>query len=60
MDLRTIQSEFKRHGITKQKKASPDVQQPKKKEQFSKWEIEELMGVRRDKFKRVRGSVRRK
>lgn len=58
--IRTIQSEIKRTGLTEEQHADPPSPKKKVKEQFSKWEIEELMGYRRDKFKRVRGSVRRK
>lgn len=60
MDLRTIQSEFKRQGITKQKNKTSSVIQSKQKEQFSKWELEELMGVRRDTYKRVGSAIRRR
>lgn len=60
MDLRTIQSEFKRQGITKQKNTALSVKQQKGKEQLSKWELEELMGVRRDTYKRVGSAIRRR
>lgn len=61
MDLRTIQSEFKRKGITKLKnRTSSVVKQPKENEQLSKWELEELMGVRRDTYKRVGSAIRRR
>lgn len=60
MDLRTIQSEFKRQGITKLKNTISSGKQPKEKEQLSKWEIEELMGVRRDTYKRVGSAIRRR
>lgn len=58
MNLRTIQSEFKRHGIINKKKVSPVQLQPKQKEQFSKWELEGLMGMHRDTYYRKNGSVR--
>lgn len=61
MNLRTIQSEFKRQGITKLKNTtSLVVNQPEEKEKLSKWELEELMGVRRDTYKRVGSAIRRR
>ena len=61
MDLRTIQSEFKKQGITKLKSTTSSVvNQPKKKEQLSKWELEELIGVRRGTYKRVGSAIRRR
>ena len=60
MDLRTIQSELKRQGITKQKNTTSSAKQPRDKEQLSKWELEELMGVRRDTYKRVGSAIRRR
>lgn len=60
MDLRTIQSEFKRQGITHLENTTSSVKQPKKIEQLSKWELEELMGVRRDTYKRVGSAIRRR
>ena len=60
MDLRTIQSEFKRQSITKQKNTTSWVKQPKEKEQLSKWELEELMVVRRDTYKRAGSVIRRR
>ncbi|WP_342575454.1 hypothetical protein MHH37_06325 [Solibacillus sp. FSL K6-1781] len=58
--MRTIQSEFKRQGITKLKNTTPSVKQPKNKERLSKWELEELMGIRRDTYKRVGSAIRRR
>lgn len=58
--MRTIQSEFKRQGITKLKNTTSPLKQSKKKEWLSKWEIEELMGVRRDTYKRVGSAIRRR
>ncbi|MER2121841.1 MAG: hypothetical protein ABS935_16350 [Solibacillus sp.] len=58
--MRTIQSEFKRQGITELKKSTSSVKWPKQKEQLSKWELEELMGVRRDTYKRVGSAIRRR
>lgn len=55
--MRTIQSELKRNKFThKDEQENPK----KKKEQFTRREIEQLMGVNRDTFKRVNGAVRRK
>lgn len=59
--LRTIQSEIVRHGLNKEKQQENQTTQPKQvKPKLSKREIEEIMGVHRDTFKRVRGSIRRK
>ncbi|MER2040082.1 MAG: hypothetical protein ABS944_18315 [Solibacillus sp.] len=53
--MRTIQSELERNQLTKKHdKASV------KKEKFTRREIEQLMGVNRDIFKRVNGAIRRK
>lgn len=60
MELRTIQSEFKKQGITNLKNTNSLVKRPKQKEQLSKWELEELMGVRRDTYKRVGSAIRRR
>ncbi len=38
----------------------PTSHRPKKKETFSKEDIEELMGMNRDTYKRVNGRVKRK
>lgn len=57
MDLRTIQSEFNRQGIIKQKNTTSLVKQPKNKERLSKWELEELMGVRMPTYKRSKGGA---
>jgi hypothetical protein len=50
-----------RHA-TRDKDNKEDIPKPKKKkkENFSYRELEEMMGTRRDTFKRVRGAVRRK
>lgn len=60
--MRTIQSEMKRNGMTEKNNADPPAPKPKKKvkEQFSRWEVEELMGMRRDKFTRRHGAIRKK
>jgi len=59
--LRTIQSELKRHGLYQKKKVTTNYRKPnKQKEQLSKWEIEDLMGVHRDTYTRRNGAIRRK
>ncbi|MEG0383687.1 MAG: hypothetical protein RR642_02915 [Solibacillus sp.] len=61
--MRTIQGEMARHGLcNKKKKMAIKRRQPppKKKEVLSTREIEELMGMRRDTFKRVNGAIRRR
>lgn len=62
--MRTIQTEFIETGL---KQVDSDVLQngqantsDKKKESFSRREIEDLMGCNRDTYKRVRGSVKRR
>ncbi|MFY0742139.1 hypothetical protein AB1K09_06355 [Solibacillus silvestris] len=57
--MRTIQSEIKRQGITKHKNTTSAVKHPKEKEQLSKWELEELMGMRMPIFKRSKGGAMR-
>lgn len=56
--MRTIQSEITRIGLKKDTKAAPV--QKKSNEQLNKWEIEELMGMRRDTFKRKHGAFRQR
>ena len=59
--MRTIQSELKRHGLHQKKKVTTNYRKPnKRKEQLSKWKIEDLMGVRRDTYTRRNGAIRRK
>lgn len=57
MDLRTIQSEFKRQRITKHQNTTSAVKKQKVKEQLSKWELEELMGMRMPTYKRSKGGA---
>ena len=57
--MRTIQSELIKQGITKLKNTTSSVKQPKNKERLSKWEIEELMGMRMNIFKRSKGGAMR-
>lgn len=33
---------------------------PPNKEEFTPWELEEMMGIRRDTYKRVNGAVRKR
>lgn len=57
--MRALQTELVQKGLTKEVQGQASKRrQPKKK--MSRREIEELMGVRRDTYKRVNGSVRRK
>lgn len=58
--MRTIQTEMKRTGLTEKCSTDPPAQKKKVKEQLSKWDIEELMGVRRDTFQRRNGAIRRR
>ncbi|MFF5994516.1 hypothetical protein AAGS61_07125 [Lysinibacillus sp. KU-BSD001] len=51
--MRMIQLEIKQHGLHQKKKVKTNNRKPnKRKEQLSKWEIEDLMGVRRDIYTR--------
>lgn len=56
---RTIQSELVRNGYVN-KNNNIKQEMIERKEKLSKKDLEELMGIRRDTFKRVKGSVRRK
>ncbi len=49
-----VKSMYKLHGDDKPKKSK------KKEKRMSMREVMELMGVRRDTYKRVRGAIRRK
>ena len=56
--MRTIQSEIQRHGLSNNQlnvKATS-----KASEKLSKRELEELMGIKRPTYKRVRGAFRSK
>jgi hypothetical protein len=48
------------HSKPRRSKDAPDKPKPKKKEDLSFRDIQELMGTNRDTYKRVRGAVRRK
>lgn len=56
--MRTIQSEFKRHGI-KEEKETTNCRKPATSK-MSRKEIEALMGVHRDIFVRRNGAIRKK
>lgn len=71
MEMRTLQSELVKKGFIEKAKQehkhsarshskSYQYQEKVESEERRKREIEELMGTRRDRFKRVKGSVRRK
>lgn len=48
--------------VTSPKKQAKKKNQPKKpkNEKFSQWEIEELMGTRRDRYYRSNGAIKRR
>lgn len=59
--MRTIQSEMTRNEVANiQNVDQPFKKEKKQTEQLSKWDIEELMGVRRDTFKRKHGAFRQR
>ncbi|MER2126310.1 hypothetical protein [Solibacillus sp.] len=58
--MRTIQTEIKRAGLKEKCSTDPPAPKKKVKEQLSKWDIEELMGIRRDTYKRQNGAIRRR
>lgn len=58
-DMRTLQTELVQKGLSKKiERQASKRRQPKKK--MSQREIEELMGVRRNTYKRVNGAFRQK
>lgn len=58
-DMRTLQTELVQKGLTKEGKGQASKRrQPKKK--MRQREIEELMGIRRSTYKRVKGAYRQK
>lgn len=58
-NMRTIQTEMVQKGLRKETKGQASKRrQPKK--QMSRREIEELMGVNRSTYKRVKGAYRQK
>lgn len=57
--VRTIQSELKRMGLSS-KEVKPPEKQLKKMKQYSRSEIEDLMGIRRQTYKQVNGAYRAK
>lgn len=58
--LRTIHSEIGRHGLHRKTGITKCNKIPKGKEFLSRQEIEELMGVNRQIYKRVNGALRSK
>lgn len=56
--MRTIQSEIQKHGLLSNQMNTKVA--PKLKEKLSKRDLEELMGTRRQTYKRVRGAYRSK
>lgn len=58
--MRTLQSEFKRHGLCEVETRLATKRREPIKESFSRRDIEELMGVRRSIYKKVKGSFRQK
>lgn len=57
--MRTLQTELVQKGLTKEVKGQTSKRrQPRKK--MSQREIEELMGIRRSIYKRVKGAFRQK
>ena len=58
-DMRTLQTELVKKGLSEEGKGQASKRrQPKKK--MSLREIEELMGIRRSTYKRVKGAFRQK
>ena len=58
--IRTIQSEIKRTGIFIKQNTESLHKKKESAMQLSKWEIEELMGIRRDTYTRKNGAIRRR
>ena len=57
--MRTLQTELVQKGLNKEiNKQASKRRQPK--QQLSRREIEELMGINRSTYKRVKGSYRQK
>lgn len=57
--MRTLQTELMQKGLSKEENKQPSKRrQPKT--QMSQREVEELMGIRRNTYKRVKGSFRQK
>ncbi|WP_432701991.1 hypothetical protein [Lysinibacillus sphaericus] len=57
--MRTLQTELTQKGLSKEEnKQTSKRRQPKMR--MSQREVEELMGVRRSTYKRVKGSFRQK
>ncbi|WP_413362261.1 hypothetical protein [Lysinibacillus sp. 3P01SB] len=58
--MRTIQSEIGRHGLHRKTAITKCTEPSKGKEFLSRKEIEELMGLNRQIYRRVNGALRRK
>lgn len=58
-DMRTLQTELVKNGLTKGVKGQASKRRQAKKK-MSQREIEELMGIRRSTYKRVKGAFRQK
>lgn len=62
--MRTLKTELERNGLTKKRyqECAKYQNEPQKKrtEQLSKFDIEELMGVRRPRYTRRKGAIRQK
>ena len=59
--MRTLQGELVEKGLhSKQKYVDPSVKGTRKEEKLTTSELRELMGVNRDTFKRIGGSIRRR
>lgn len=57
--MRTLQTELVDKGLAKKRKSVPKKCKHKK-ERLSTRDIEELMGIKRETYKRVNGAFRRK
>lgn len=62
--MRTLKTELERNGLTKKRyqecEKCQNEPQKKRREQLSKFDIEELMGVRRPRYTRRKGAIRQK
>ncbi len=58
--VRTLQTEIVQKGLSKKEQGQASKRRQPKKSKMSRREVEELMGINRDTYKRVNGSVRRK
>ncbi|BAQ11462.1 hypothetical protein OXB_2992 [Bacillus sp. OxB-1] len=58
--MRTLQDQLKEKGFWKGEKTNRKQARQKKTEKFTERELQELMGIKRDIYKRVNGAFRRK